>query len=103
MYFSYAPHVQIYVKAQIKTGSTYPADGADRIYSAVAGYIDGLGIGTSLVLSTLYGRIYSVSGVDEVTSLTVSTDGATYSASNVAVPTYGVAVCEAVQVEVAAT
>lgn len=103
VYFSYAPHVQIYVKAQIKTGSTYPADGADRIYSAVAGYIDGLGIGTSLVLSTLYGRIYSVSGVDEVTSLTVSTDGATYSASNVAVPTYGVAVCEAVQVEVAAT
>lgn len=104
VHFSYSPHVQIHVKAQIKTSSAYPSDGAGRIYSAVAGYIDGLGIGTSLVLSTLYGQIYSVPGVTEVTSLTASTNGGTtYSASNVTVPAYGVAVCAAVDVEVVTT
>lgn len=95
-----APNVNITVKVRIKTTATYPEDGGSKIYASVADYINGLGIGNSLVVSTLYGYIYRVAGVQEVLSLTVATDGQTFSADNVSVPVYGVAVCENVIVEV---
>lgn len=101
--YSPAPETAITVRAVIKTNTTYPEDGAEQIYSAVASHINGLGIGNSLILSTLYGRIYSVPGVAEVMSLQVSTDGgSTYGTGNVTVPQYGVAICAAVNVEVSA-
>ena len=99
--YSYAPEVKVVVSAKIKTSPTFPADGEARIFSAVSSYINGLGIGKSLVLSTMYGHIYSVTGVTEVTELTASTNGgSSFSAANVSVPVYGIAVCEDVKVEV---
>lgn len=100
--FSYAPETEVTVKTKIKTSAAYPGDGSAQISSGVAGFINGLGIGHSLVLSTLYQYIYSVPGVTEVTALEVSTDGGgSYTTDNVSVPTFGVAVCAGVNVEVA--
>lgn len=99
--FSFAPNTAITVKVKIKTSAAYPSDGDDLVSENVTGYINGLGIGNSLVLSSLYGHIYSVQGVQEVVSLQLSTDGGTsYSTNNVTVPSYGVAVCADVIVEV---
>lgn len=101
--FSFAPNVSVTVKVKIKTSAAYPSDGDDLVSENVTGCINGLGIGNSLVLSSLYGHIYSVQGVQEVTSLQLSTDGGTsYSTDNVTVPSYGVAVCANVIVEVEA-
>lgn len=99
--YSPAPHVSVSVKVSIKTNVAFPGDGVEQIQTAIANYIDGIGIGNSLVLSTIYGYIYAIAGVSEVTSLELSTDGgSTYSAANVTVPAYGVVVCEGVTVEV---
>lgn len=99
--FSYSPEVAITVKLAIKTNTSYPSDGAAQIEKSLTNYINGLGIGNQLVLSTLYGYVYAVPGVVEVTSIQLSTDGGgTYSTGNVNVPIYGVAVCAGVLVEV---
>lgn len=99
--YSASPQVQITVRASIKTASTFADDGVATVQNNVANYINGLGIGNSLVLSTIYGHIYSVTGVVEVTNLELSTNGGSYySAGNVSVPEYGVATCADVHVEV---
>ena len=60
-----------------------------------------LGIGQRLVYSSLYGCIYGVPGVQEVTDLWLSTDGGTtYGKGSVNVFEYGIVVCERVDVEV---
>lgn len=100
--YSNTQNVRVTVKVQISTDATFAADGAESVQANVANYINGLGIGKSLVLSTIYGYVYRVPGVVEVTSLQLSTDeGGSYSADNIAVPQYGVAVCAGVHVEVA--
>jgi len=54
-------------------------------------------------LSTIYGCVYSISGVTEVTTLELSTDGgSTFGTENVTIPIYGAAVCDEVLVEVVA-
>ena len=101
--YSPAPRVGITVKAKIKTTTSFPDDGIVLVQQNIANYINGLGIGNSLVLSSIYGHIYGVVGVAEVTILQLSTDGGnTYSTENVSVPAYGVAVCANVHVEVVA-
>ena len=101
--YSKALNVPVTVKVQLKTNSLYPSDGAERVQANVADYINALGIGASLVRTALYGPVYAVSGVVEVTSIELSTNGGTsYSEANVTVPQYGVAVCAAVVVEVVA-
>lgn len=101
VYYSAAQNVRVTVKAQITTDATFAGDGSAAVQTSVANYINGLGIGKSLVLSTIYGYIYKIPGVVEVTDLQLSTDGgSTYSTDNVAVPKYGVAVCAGVNVEV---
>ena len=99
--FSPAQKVSVSVRAKIKTTTAFPDDGTALIQTAVSEHINGLGIGNQLVLSSIYGYIYAVAGVKEVTTLELSTNGgSTYSTSNVSVPEYGVVICAGVQVEV---
>lgn len=99
--YSSTQNVNITVAITMRTTALYPGDGAERIQAGVANYINSLGIGNSLVHSALYGPIYSIPGVAEVTALRLSTDGgSTYTTDNVDVPKYGIAVCSEVNVEV---
>lgn len=99
--FSPAQRVSITAQVKIKTTNVFPDDGVEQVQSAVSKHINSLGIGNSLILSSIYGHIYGVTGVQEVTVLKLSTDdGSTYSTGNVAVSDYSVAVCEGVLVEV---
>lgn len=101
--FSAAQKVMVSVRAQIKASTAFPEDGVAQIQSSVANYINDVGIGNDLVLSSIYGHIYSVSGVKEVSTLELSTDGgSTYRSGNVSVSDYGVVVCSGVHVEVVA-
>lgn len=99
--YSPALNVNVNIRIQIKTSNLFASDGAQKVQNNVAEYINGLGIGKTLVLSSIYGHIYKVTGVSEVTTLEVSTNGgSSYNTSNVAVPQYGIAVCAGVSVEV---
>ena len=99
--FSAALHVSVTVRIALTTNKSFPYDGVAQIHKNVADHINSLGIGRSLVLSSIYGHIYGIAGVVEVTKLELSTDGgSSYSASNITVPKYGVAVCGNVTVEV---
>ena len=101
--YTTAPEIAITVRIKFKTNTSFPDDGESQIHTAVSTYINNLGIGNSLVLSTLYGYIYAVAGVVEVTTLELSTNGGvSYTSGNVTVPQYGVAVCAAVHTEVVA-
>lgn len=99
--FSHTTYIDVRVKAVIKTDSTYQESGDLNIYNNVASYINGLGVGVSVILSALYGKIHAVTGVKEVTEILLSTDGGgTYSANNVNVNTYESARCVSVDIEV---
>ncbi|MGI6014373.1 MAG: baseplate J/gp47 family protein [Oscillospiraceae bacterium] len=101
VYYSNTETVSVFVKVNVKVENTYPDDGTDQIKSNVMSYINGLGIGKSVITSSIYGCIYSVTGVKEVTTLELSTNnGTSYSPQNVTVSSYAVAVCSGVTVEV---
>lgn len=96
--YSTVPDIGIIIRVQMETNSLFPSDGWERLEAKIADHINKLGIGTSLVLSTLYGTIYSVPGVVEVKLLMASTDGGeTFSAENVTMPKHGTAACDGVE------
>lgn len=100
--FSPAQNVMITVRVKIKTTAAFQEDGIEQIRTNVSNHINDLGIGASLILSTIYGCIYSIPGVSEVSTLELSTDGSTFGTSNIVIPIYGAAVCDEVLVEVVA-
>ena len=75
-------------------------DGIKQVKNAITTYIDSLGVGADVVLSTLYGHIHSVVGVVEVKELKLSTDGTTYNAANITIGEYQVADTDASKVGV---
>lgn len=80
--FSRTLQKDVYIKATILTNNLFPSDGVDEIKANLERLLSNLDNGNDVYLSSLYGQIH-ISGVENVTSLTLSTDGATYSASNI--------------------
>lgn len=83
--FSRTIQKDIYIKLAITTNNYFETDGAEKIKSYIAQYINTLKNGEDIYLSSLYAYIYKAAGVVNVTSLTMSTDGSTYTTDNVAV------------------
>ena len=101
--YSLTQNVMVTIRVSIRKTVAFPDNGIALVQEAIVKSINSLGVGSSLVLSTLYGHIYGVAGVAEVVTLEQSTDnGSTYSTGNVTIPAYGVAVCANVNVEVVA-
>lgn len=99
--FSYATNIYVNVHVVIRIDDEFPANGEAQIQANIADRINGLDLGDSLILSTLYGCAYRVGGVPEVTVLEVSTDGGeTYSSNNVILSDFEIAICSGVTVEV---
>lgn len=96
--FSNTQKVTVNVTASVAADNTFPADGLDIIRKNIADYINSLGIDKDVVRSSLYGHIYAVDGVTEVTALSLSTAGGA-STEKVVIPAYGVAICGEVTLE----
>lgn len=97
--FSAAPNVQVVVYVKYDKNTNFPNDGAAQIQRNITNRINALSIGNPLILSSMYGDVYSVPGITEVTELAISTDGGnSYTHDNVTVPSYGVISCENVYV-----
>lgn len=98
--FARTENVNVTVKIKIDTTAEFESTGVEKIKENIAGYINGLGVGNSVIYSALYSYIYSVAGVQKVTLLQLSTDGTNFGTSDITVGQYQCAVCAAVNVEV---
>lgn len=98
--FSHTTNAPVYVRVAIKTSNEFEGNkGKQQIKSNLETYIDNVGIGNSVVLSSLYGQIHSVTGVQEVTELQLSTDGSSWSTDNITVDAYENCVCMQVEIK----
>jgi hypothetical protein len=108
--FDYATGVNIWVNIAITKNAAYPSDGDAQVKLAVIKYIGGtdaannvytgLSMGASVILNELVYRIKnSVAGVTDLT-IQFSTNGSTFSASNVAINTTQVAQTDSTKVTV---
>lgn len=101
--FSHTANVPVYVHMSIKVDTKFEGDtGKEAIKSNIEAYIDNVGIGNSVVLSSLYGQIHSVTGVQEVTVLELSKNGTEWTTSNITVSQYEKCMCVQVDIEVVA-
>lgn len=95
--FSHATEVPIYIKVTLTKNSSFPADGNQQIATAIVGYIGGLDydgteysgltMGDSVISFKVKKAIGSVAcsdGIDDV-SITMSTDNATFTDSNITI------------------
>lgn len=97
--FSWTQQVPIYVKATISTNSAYSAESLAEIQQNIVNKLSAYTNGQSVTATSLYGAIY-VDGVTDVTSLTISSDGATYSTDTIAIAASQVARSTAANIEV---
>lgn len=96
--FSHTANVDVTVSVKIKASASYEAEkGKAQIVSNLQEHINGLGVGNSVILSSLYGKIHSVAGVEDVTEILLNG-----SESNVVINKYSTARCTDVTVEVIA-
>ena len=107
--YSPAEVVRVYARVTINKNASYPADGDDQVKLVLVKYIGGeaadgtvyagLSMGDDVIHSRLIAAIYAVPGVDDVT-LTLSTDGTTYTSSNVPIDASQVAQLNTADIEV---
>lgn len=98
--FSHTSNAPVYVKLAIKTNTEFEGEtGKQEIANNLETYIDNVGIGNSVILSSLYGQIHSVAGVVEVTELQLSTDGVTWNTENITVDAYENCICAEVRIK----
>lgn len=76
---------QLYIKLTISTNNNFATDGVTQIKNSIVNNINTLKNGEDVYLSTLYSYIYKVDGVVDVSSLTMSKDGNTYSNNNISI------------------
>lgn len=98
--FSRVSETVVYIKITIATDGDFELDGADQIKAALAEYINNLSTGEDVVFTSLYKYIFGIAGVRDVTSLGISTDGATYNATNVTMDVSHVARISTANIEV---
>ena len=99
--FSHTAKINVAVSIKIRVDSTYEGStGKAEITDNIVTYIDNLGVGESVILSSLYGKIHAVSGVDEVTELMLSKNGGAFSAQNINAEEWEIVNCTNVEIEV---
>ena len=97
--FSYATEQVIYVKATIATNGSFSADSIAQIQQNIVDKLSSYAMGQDVTVTSLYGAIY-IDGVTDVPSLTISTDGETYSTNTISIAYNAIARTIAANVEV---
>ena len=107
--FDRATEIPLHIRVDITRGDAFPADGMSRVKLQLIRYVGGtdvsgqvyagLGMGDDVVFSRLFGAVYSVTGVEDV-SIEVSTNGMTWTAGNITIDNDEVAQTDSILVEV---
>lgn len=77
IYYSFTKDIDINISVQYKTDNRFAEDGENKIREQISEYINVYDVGDDVILSALYGYIYKVQGVIDVTSITLSATGKT--------------------------
>jgi uncharacterized phage protein gp47/JayE len=81
--FSYTSNIPVYISLTYKKNSKFKDDGETQIKTVLMDYINSLGVGTDVILSSLYGYIYDIEGVRDVTNLKIGTSTENLAAENI--------------------
>lgn len=81
--FTRTKQKSIYIKLTLTVNQYFNIDGVEQIKANIADYINGLKNDADVYLSSIYGYVYKADGIVNVSSLTTSADGITYSASDI--------------------
>lgn len=82
--FSWTNEIMIYLNVKVRVNNFFESTGSKQILNNITQYIASLLNGQTVVLTSIYGHIYSVSGVMQVTELLMSSDGGvTFSSDDV--------------------
>lgn len=98
--FSRTIQVDIYVKIAINVNNFFESDGVQQIKDNVAAYINMHKNGEDIFLSSLYNHIYKATGIVNVSSLTIGTDGSSYSVHDISIADAEVARIKTENIEV---
>lgn len=94
--FSHTEQVNVAVNIKIKTNAIFEADnGKAEIVKNIQNHINGLGVGNSVIVAQLYGKITAVTGVVDITEILLNG-----SESNISINEFSTAMCSDVTVEV---
>ena len=98
--FSHTTTAPVYVRVAIVTTSAFEgAKGKQDIKNNLETFIDSVGIGNPVILSSLYGEIHKVTGVKKVDVLELSTDGNAWNTADINVSEYENCVCMEVRIK----
>jgi len=99
--FSRPSQVDIWIRVDVTTNSSFPADGDTQIQNEVLSYIGGIGVGESVKIYKINAAITSLNlnGIDDMT-ITLSTDGVTYEPNNIVMDSDKIAITELAKIEV---
>ena len=86
--FSRTEEIRLRIKLVVNVDNGFATDGAAQIKDALVNKASQLANGDDLYLSSLYGVIHGITGVVSVTTLLTSTDGASFTATDVPAEVY---------------
>lgn len=87
--FSHTEEITVYVRITISTEAKFAGDsGKQSIKANLKEYIDSLGVGKTLILTSLYGLIHAVEGVVDISEIKLSSDQQTWLARNITAESY---------------
>lgn len=101
--FSRTIQVDVYLKIEILVSNLFETDGVEQIKANIGDTINTLNNGEEVYLNSLYGCIYKATGVLNVPSLTMCTDGESYSTNNITITEDKVARISTDNIEVVVT
>lgn len=103
IYFSRVAETPLYIKVSVATNSYFELDGVEQIKTALIACIESLTNGEDVIYTSLYKHIFSVAGVKDVTGLSISTDGTSYSNANIIMAAHEIAAVHADNISVEVT
>lgn len=101
--FTHTEEVTVKIKAVVKYDDSFGVNGVSEIKTALIDYINNLGNGGDVIYSALFGRIHSVQGVKETTSLQIASGSGSFITSNLVMNSKSVPVATADSISIEVT
>lgn len=92
--FSHTSNIPVYIEVYYKTNNKFKLDGETQIKETLVDYINNLGVGSNVIQSSLYGYIYSIDGVKDVTSLKIGISSDSLKTTNISIEGWEVALTD---------
>lgn len=89
--FSHTENVAVDISVKYKKNTAFEDDGETQICDVLTTYVNALGVGADVIISALYGKIYSVNGITDITELTIGKSGEALATANIPIDLWQIA------------